>query len=106
MPDGQPRRSQALGPDRWCNGLWGDSGHHADESTVQRADEAGKGNGTGWRTIGLRRSGTSRGALPTRVVAAPAGATILREHQANGPLRIMSSNDITPPSQATVEKIQ
>lgn len=105
MPDGQLGRSQPLHTRPVVQRFVGDSGHHADESTVQRADEAGK------ETAPVGEQSASDGAAPKEGAADEGGSRC--PSWRNDPESISKraaenyvQHDITPPSQATVEKIQ
>ena len=97
-----PRRGGRAGTGVRTGGatVCGDSGHHADESTVQRADEAEEG--TGWRTIGLRRRHPGGAADEGGSPSWRNDPESLSKRAAENYVQ----HDITPPSQATVEKIQ
>ena len=105
MPDGRLGRSQSLQTRPVVQRVVGDSGRQADEGTVQRADAAGE------ESAPVGEQSPSDGAAPKDGSTDEGGSRC--PSWRNDPESISKraaenyvQHDITPPSQATVEKIQ
>jgi hypothetical protein len=105
MPDGQLGRSQSLQTRPVVQRVGGDSGGQADEGTVQRAEAAGE------ESAPVGEQAASDGAVPKDGSSDEGGSRC--PSWRNDPESISKraaenyvQHDVTPPSQATVEKIR